>query len=401
MTTAAYSDRDVEKIAWTVLIGSFVAFMLLLISAPLLAYWYLHTATDSHESNLTVLSGTVIVDMPGRDPTGEQKSRTVPEGATIRTDSNTRANLTLFDGSTVIIFPDTQVTISTIHSPKFSVSLLPLQMRLDLRSGRLRLDVVQGPRAPEFKVQTPQGEAQLQRGNYRVEVANDQTEVIVRDGQASVKARNESLTLGERERGEIKAGQLPHGPLTAERDLIVNGTFTAPPENMWRIYNDQGGDGGNIDGTVRVETDQSGRHIVHFTRSGSKGDHVDTGIEQILNADVTDAEVIRFHADVRVNYQSLSGGGYQSSEFPLMVRIKYRNIKGGETEWVHGFYYQNIENKPIFYGELVNHELWFPYESEDLTNSLDPKPAQIHSIQIYASGWDFDSMVTDVGLTVE
>jgi hypothetical protein len=157
-----------------------------------------------------------------------------------------------------------------------------------------------------------------------------------------------------------------------------------------------------VDGTIQLETDPvSGRRIVHFTRKGSNGNHVDSGIEQILNKDVTDAEVVRLHADVRVNFQSLSGGGYLSSEFPLMIKIRYRDVKGGENIWVHGFYYQNDTHNPTANGEQIARNLWYPYESEDLTDILNPRPAKILSVQIYASGWDFDSMVTDVGLTVE
>ncbi len=402
MTTAAYSDRDVEKIAWAVLLGTFTVFMLLLIGVPLAGFWYLSTATDAHESSLTVLSGTVIVDLPGRGPTGEQKSLMVLEGATIRTDANTRVNLALFDGSTVIVFPDTQVIVSRVRSPKFPISPQPLQAQFDLRNGRLRLDVAKSDRPLDLKVLTPQGESQFQPGNYRIEVGGDQTDVIVRRGHAVVKAHNEMITLRDHERSVAKVGEAPNGPFTAERDLITNGTFTASLAESWRVYNDQGDDGGNVNGTAQVEIDQGqSRRLIHFVRRGSGGNHDDTGIEQPLDIDVTDAEVIRFRGDVRVNFQSLAGGGNVSSEFPLMIKIKYRDIKGGERIWVHGFYYQNVDGKAIVNGELIPQGLWYPYESEDLTDSLDPKPARILSIQIYASGWDFDSMVSDVGLTVE
>jgi FecR-like protein len=402
MTSTTYPERDVEKIAWTVLIGSFVMFMVLLVGVPLGVYWYLNTATDAVESDLTVLSGTVIVEMQGRDPTGEQKARMVSEGSTIRTDSNTRVNLMLVDGSSVIVFPDTQVTLGTMRSPKFSISPRPWQVYLNLRSGRLRLDVSPSDSRPlEMKVQTPQGEAQLQVGNYNIEVVNDQTDVIVRDGEALVNTRTASLSLSARERGLLRDGESPRGPLTAERDLIANGTFSSVlSDDIWRVYNDQGGDGPSVDGTAQAEIDQ-GRHVLHFVRKDSKGNHDDTGIEQIIDKDVTDVDVVRFRADVRVNYQSLSGGGYQSSEFPLMIRIHYRDVKGGERDWVHGFYYQNIEGKNIVRGDQIPQGLWFPYESENFLTALDPKPARILSIQIFGSGHDFDSMVADVGLTVE
>ncbi len=400
MTTAALSDRDVQRIAWTVLLSSFVAFIILIVGAPLLGLWFLNTATDSHESSLAVLSGTVIVELPGREPSGERASRMVPEGATIRTDANTRVNLTLFDGSTVIVFPDTQVILSAIRSPKFEISPQRLQAYLELRSGRLRLSATSGDRALDMSVQTPQGYAQFQSGNYLVEVAGEQTEVVVRNGQALLKAHELAVRLNGRERSIVKTGERPRGPLPAERDLIVNGGFAAALNETWKIYNDQGGDGGDVDGQAQLEIDQ-GRRLVHFTRQGSNGNHDDTGVEQFINKDVSDAESIRLRADVRINYQSLSGGGYLSSEFPLMIRIKYIDVKGGQNAWVHGFYYQNEARSHIVNGEQVPQGLWYPYESQDLTDILNPKPALILSIQIYASGHDFDSMVSDVGLIVE
>lgn len=401
MTTAALSDRDVERIAWTVLIVAFVAFLAILIGVPAVGYWYVVNATDSHESTLTVLSGTVIVEMQGRDPTAEQRNRLVPEGSTIRTDANTRVNLNLFDGSTVIVFPDTQVTLSEIRSPKFAMSNQPLQAHLILHSGRLRLDVASNSKTLDMRVLTPQGESQFDLGSYLVEVNNDRTDVIVREGQAFVRARNQMVPLSTRQRTLLKTNEPPSAPLPAERDLIAHGTFDTF-QDAWTAYNDQGGDGGDVDGAVTVEIDPlSGRRIVHFSRKGSNGNHVDTGIEQVLNKDVTDAEVIRFRADVRVNFQSLSGGGYLSSEYPLMVKIRYRDVKGGENIWVHGFYYQNEARNPTANGEQIPQGLWYPYESEDLTDILNPRPARIISIQIFASGWDFDSMVSDVGLTVE
>jgi hypothetical protein len=341
----------------------------------------------------------VIVEVTGRDPSGEQKQRMVPEGATIRTDSNTRVQLTFFDGSTVIVFPDSQVTLSAARSPKFNIGKQAIADLLSLSHGRLRLGVSPDERSVDFKIETPHGTGQFAMGSYSLEVSSDQSEVVVRNGQALIAGRDGALTLNTRERGQLLTGQKPRGPLPAQRDLIVDGAFQAGLDN-WQAYNDQGGDGGSVDGEVQTVVD-SGRRAMRFVRGGSQGNHDDTGIAQDINKDVTDADVVRLRMDVRVNAHSLSGCGYLSTECPVMVKIRYRDVKGGENQWVHGFFAFNPEGKAIKGAEQVPPGLWYPYESEDLTDLLNPKPAQILSVQIYASGWDFDSMVSDAGLIVE
>lgn len=400
MTTAVVRESDAEKIAWGVLWSAFAVFLVLLFGIPTGIYWYLSTATDSHETKMTVLSGTVIVDVTGRESSGERGTRLVPEGATIRTDGTSRVNLTLFDGSTIIVFPDTQVTLSALRTARYAIAAQAPQVQVDLHAGRLRVSVPASPDLHDVRALTPQSDALLHRGDYLVEVIGEQTNVVVRNGQAMVRGQQSTLTLNGRERSLVQSGESPRGPLPAERDLLANGAFTEPLTDTWRIYDDQGGDGGSISGTVTVADEQT-RHGIRFLRTGSKGDHDETGIDQQVNRDVFDAISIRLRVDVLVNFQSLSGGGYLSSEFPIMLKVKYRDVKGGENFWVHGFYYQNDSHNPTANGDVIPKAIWYPYESPNLAQVLNPKPSQILSVQIYGSGWDFDSVASDVGLIVE
>jgi hypothetical protein len=57
--------------------------------------------------------------------------------------------------------------------------------------------------------------------------------------------------------------------------------------------------------------------------------------------------------------------------------------------------------KAVVSGESVSPNVWIPYESGNLLETLDPRPFFITSIQIYASGWDYDSYVTGIRLIVE
>ena len=401
MTTSALAhERDAEKIAWGVLWSAFGVFLLLLFGIPAGVYLYLSTATDPHDSAMTVLSGTVLVDVTGRDSSGERGTRQLPEGATIRTDDTSRVSLTLFDGSTVVVFPNTQVTLSEMRTARYALGPQTPQVQMDLRAGRLRLSVPASTDLHDVRTLTPQSDAVLRHGDYLVEVVGEQSNVVVRNGQAVVHGQQATLTLNARERSLVQAGQAPRGPLPAERDLLNNGSFTDPLTDTWRVYDDQGGDGGVVNGSVGV-IDAQTRRGARFLRSGSKGDHDESGIDQQVNKDVFDAINLRLRADVLLNFQSLSGGGYLSSEFPLMLKVKYRDIKGGENFWVHGFYYQNDSHNPTINGDLIPKGIWYPYESPNLVQALNPKPSQILSVQIYGSGWDFESFVTDVGLIVE
>ncbi|MEP7200674.1 MAG: FecR family protein [Chloroflexota bacterium] len=391
MTTAAVRERDMENIAWTVLLAAFVVFLLLLVGLPALGYWYLYTATDPHESTLTVLSGTVIVDVPGRDATGERGTRMVPEGSTIRTDANTRVNLGLFDGSTVTILPESQVTLAQMQTPRFALNPALRQARLDVHSGRVRLDIAPSDIPRGFAVTTPHGEAQFQPGYYTVEATSAQADVSASDGGVVLRTRSGELAVSGPGRARLKNGEPPHGPLPPKRDLVIG--------DRWIPYNDQGSDGGKQDGAVLFET-VGNRPVAHFVRQNSGGDHAETGIKQIINQDVADADSLLLHFDVLLKNQSLSGGGFKSSEFPLMVRVDYRDVRGGETFWVHGFYYQNDGSYAIYNGEHIPQGQWYPYETRELAG-LNTKIARIISIQIFGSGWDFDSAVSDAQLIVE
>lgn len=394
------ATRDMERIAWTVLLGSFIACTLLFFGTPALGYWYLNTATDAQETDLTVLSGTAIVEVGGRDPSGERATRKVPEGSVIRTDANTRVRLVTFDGSTLTVLPDSQVRLTSARKASFKVSSLVNQVQVELRAGRLRLSISKGDEPHEVRLTMPYGEAQLLDGEYLAEASDAQGDLIVRAGQAMLRGKDSTVALGATQRALIAMGGALTGPLPAQQDLIVNGSFDAPLTTGWTFYNDQGGDAGAVDGVAAIVVDQ-GRRALRFTRSGSNGNHVDTVIEQIIDKDVTEFESVRLRADVMVNFQSLSGGGYLSSEYPVMVSVKYLDIRGGQNSWVRGFYYQNESRNPTFNGEQVPQSLWYPYESPDLALALNPRPARILSVKIYASGWDFDSLVSDVGLIVQ
>jgi hypothetical protein len=385
----------------------------MLITLPLSARWYLTNATRAHEARVTCLEGTTVVENPEHAeaiPVLEGQSISIPEGAVVSVDETAQAVVTFFDQSLVRLFPQTGVVLEQMRAPRFGISPRSSQITIQVKGGRLWANTVLGSSpALDFEVKSLQASALLgDDGSYTLEVSNEQTEVIVQRGSAEVIATTAitspeplQITLSARQRTFVETGQPPAPAMKAERDLIVNGDFAAPLSTGWVDFNDQGADGGDVDGVVSVVVNE-GRRAVRFDRAGGEFNHCETIIEQQLNRDLPDPlTTLRVRASIKLVNQSLSGGGYLSSEYPLMIRIRYRDIYQSENEWVHGFYYQNFNNNPTMNGQEIPQDKWYFYESENLADVLPVTPSRILWLRVYASGWSYDSFVTGISLIVE
>jgi len=405
--------RNPERVAWTVILASFITFCALAVFVPLGIRWYLINATRAYEAKVTCLEGTVVVQDALRStarPVVKDETFSVAEGMVVSVDESAQATITFFDQSQVRLFPSTSVTLQRMRAPRFGSSSHPAQITLYASGGRLHADtVLRESAAVEFKVESLQAHTLLaEDGSYIVEVSNQQTEVIVQRGTANVAAAvlpqggaSGDVELTSRQRTVVELGQAPLAPLKAERDLVTNGDFTAPLSTGWTTFNDQGGDGGAVDGTATPLVDE-GRRAVRFFRTGGEFNHCETIIEQVMNRDLPDPlTTLRVQATVKLVNQTLSGGGYLSSEYPLMIRIRYRDVYGSEDEWIHGFYYQNLSNNPTMNGQEVPQGKWYFYESENLLSMLSIKPQRIVWLRVYASGWNYESLVSQISLIIE
>lgn len=397
-----------ERRAWLILWTAFIFLCTLATGTPLSIWWYINNDTRVQPTALEVISGTVLIEEPGRE--GAKGITDIKdgllEGTHIKTDATSWATLTFRKGNgvtlgTVTIYSETEMVVLRMRSPRFGVSSLPDTIVLEVEGGRVRLGVAPPIQSPlRFEVHTPHATALLEEGSHSAAVTNDQSQIVVRDGQAQVMAAEETVTLKWGERTTVEIGQPPSDPMPAALNLVTNGNFKEDLSD-WQIYNEQGVDGGLVDGQVKVG-DSSNRRVVHFSRTGEDGNHCETGIIQRIEKDVRDFNSLKLHIDVRLLYQSLSGGGYLSSEFPIIVRLDYRDPYGFDRFWTHGFYYQNADNYPIQNGDQVPRYRWYPYESENLMETLgDVGPVYINSVRIYASGWNYQSEISEVGLIVE
>ena len=106
---------------------------------------------------------------------------------------------------------------------------------------------------------------------------------------------------------------------------------------------------------------------------------------------------------MRLLRQTLRGAGEKSSEFPLRVEVAYTDIYGKDLTWGHGFYYRDPPPEwQVSGGVKIAPFSWYTYESPNLMELLrDTRPARINSVRIYASGWNYEAMISEVGLFVE
>jgi hypothetical protein len=380
------------------------------VSVPLLVRWYLIDATNSEETTLgDPMDGAVYV----KEPRGvdfirvTERDEHIAEGVTIATDERLRAFLRLFEGSTLTLFNDTQVSLVRVRSPRFAASPHGNQIQIRVDRGRVAIGVASPlKRALQMTVKTPHADILLEEGNFSVVVAEADTQVTVRGvrpGKATITANGEmrQFTGG---RCRIATDGSIEGPFPPEQNLIVNGEFTAVLDRGWEQPERQRQLESDPLGEVRTVPVQ-GKNVLAFRRLGAVT-HGETSIIQRIDKDVRDFSSLKLGCEVRVNAQSLAGGGYESTEFPVMLELMYRDAVGNPRSRFWGFYYLDPGTGPewrtMVNGLKVIQGEWYLFETDNLMQSMaDLRPVHIDSLRVYASGWDWDSEITNISLLVE
>jgi len=399
-----------ERLAWVVLLMSFFTCVGLTVAVPLGIRYYVLYADVGQNVSLEVQRGPLRVTLAGRGaPVAIAEDRyDIAERTIVATDS-TAGRLVIrvpHAGSSVIataqLYDNTEVVLSSARSPRFSTSPLPHKVALEVRAGRVRINVSNNDGRPTVvEVHMPYGETRLTAGSYEVKVNGTTMEVTVRDGQADVIDNAEHLMpLGPAERAIVEYGKIV-GPLPAARNLVSNGDFQTLLENGWTRYHEQKEE---PPASVSIVTDE-GRETAAFYRDGSN--HAEVGIWQEINYDVRDFTSLELHLAVHVvseNIAGFGGCGTLSSECPIILLIDYKDIYGTDRQWRHGFYIGEPASDWLLHPwtEQVPPGSWRTYDSGNLVEELaDAPPAIIKRLTIYASGHSFHAMVTEVELLAQ
>jgi hypothetical protein len=405
---------DPERLAWIIMILAFVTFCALVIGIPLGIRAYILNATEPEQSSVTSVQGTVLVqrlDASTPIPVSDGTTIQVEENTNIRTDGNAQAIVTFFNDSLLTLYNNTSVTIRQVRSPRFASGQQPDTILVELHHGRVRAVPMSKlmsdyPRALHFELRCQDAYAVLSEGSYALEASDDEVQITTRVGLARVTIGEKQLVLAAGERAILPRNQPPLGPMPAERNLLVNGDFSQPLEESWQVYRVEPPSG--VVTTTAQIVSTGVQKALHFQSSGQDNVHSEIGIIQHLNKNIQDFESLRILLDVRVNLQSLPGGGTLGSEFPLMVHLAYDEMDGTDRDWYCGFYYAPAPSDWILYDTPFNSSrrvvryVWYPFESPNLLDSLSTaKPVYLKFLRLYGSGWLYDAYVTNVTLLAQ
>jgi hypothetical protein len=390
-------ERNAEQLAWGVLLGAFIVFCLLVIAIPKGISFYRTHAMSDRPVRLDVIKGTtLLLPSGGRDEVSAASDSTLAGGEQVRTATDSEALLSFFDGSNVHLWPNTTIHILAAKSSTYQPADSAFLISQD--SGHARYEVaIPETAARTFEVMTPQAQALLREGSYKLDVLPERSVVTVWSGSATVSDQAGAVEVLKGEQTAVTGADLPTSPDAAVQSVLTNGDFTQELAG-WQPGQRDVGDG--IAGDVKI-LEQDNRTYVEFSRELSPR-HAETFLHKSVNQDVSDSDVLRFTFQVRIVRQDLSTDGPIGSESPLMVRIHYRDSVGSETTWTRNFYLRVDDTSLPADAQIVAPAFWTD-ESFDLfsPNDITPRPAEILWIEFAASGRGYQSDLGHVQLLTD
>lgn len=404
--------KNPTRLAWAVLLTCFTIFCVLVVTIPLALRWYLLHDEVSQPGLLRVAEGTILMLPENVDePIAVVDSRPVETGTLIQTDSSSQGTLGFTQHKaasspelvTIQVYPSAQVVLARSSRPRFGLSTDPNRISLEVKNGRVRIITAETfPNSLAVDVITPHAKIDLTPGSYAVQVNGDETQVSTRQGEARVEAGGSQIRVLEGLSTAVATGKAPTEPAAAAVNLVDNGAFEDPLGPPSWLVSQFPEDNGASAGVAAVDS-SSGRQAVRFSRINQPPTHTEVGITQVLGTSVHDYERLNLQMDVLLRWQSLPGAGEQSSEFPLMFRLDYEDVYGNHQFWTHGFYYRDPPPQWVITGgQKIPQNVWFAFESGNLFERLKeeglPTPARINYLKIYASGHNYDSLVSEVRL---
>jgi hypothetical protein len=392
--------------------ANLVACCVLSVAVPFGLSRFVQRSSRSQPTFATALAGTVQVYPPdAEDPIAVTEPRTVEEGSRIVTDATSRALVTvLAEGSeeqlgaltTAQLSESTSMDVVRARRPRFEQSASPYRVELGLDEGRVFVAAQPiGAREVVVLLSTPHAEIAFSNGSFDIIADEDATQVRAQSGEATVVAAGQQVSVNTGERTEIAQGEGPAVPVSAALNLVLNGSFEGRISPPWQEFTEI--QSGLPPGEIEVIEDGQ-RNAVQFTRRAEDGAPNRVGVLQVVDRDVQGYDSLLLRFDLKLLYQSVPGGGYLATEYPVMVDLFYTDIYGKDLHWYQGFYYLDLPPGSAYLpptGEKVPLGLWYTYESPNLYSLLsETRPARINSVSLYASGHDYESLVSNVALTV-
>lgn len=394
-------NQRMQRLTWALVALAFAIWIGLAIQGSRWAAAALQTASVPAPSRLDLVSGIVLHRESNQ--TTESSARQgmqVYELDELVTAMGSSAQLSTFDGSELRVFPDARLQVNATRIGRFNPAAT--QAVFTLVDGAVRLTIPSSSnKAHTVNVITPHGAAAFVPGEYTLRVRPDGTRISVWQGRTAAAVAEAIVEVGEGQKIVLYPNRVDYQVVPVLENALANGAF-ADGFGGWQVWDD--GEPGRPDTPGRREIvpgDGNGapRQMLRLSRTSVIDAHNETGLSQAIHRDVSGARHVIASARLRVDGASLSGGGYLGSEYPLMVRIGYRDSRGVEQTWVQGFYYANPENRPVPVGQRVERGAWTDF-SFDLTQLRNP-PAAIDTVQVFGAGHTYNASIGDVRILVD
>ncbi len=420
--TDADAARQMRR-AWQVLTASFMIFTLLASACGAAFVQYRTNATRSRTAIVEqIVAGTQAQIRPRQqvDFRELEIGAEIGEGDAVRTKGDTRLRLRLFDQTAIDLSADTLVSFDTLRASQY----LDRNALVVLRMERGRAVITLSPDAvfarETVTVVTPSGTIRVQEPgtSFRVLVfplqdgASALTNISVLNGaEIVVENAGQHVTIANGQQTVVAQGAVPSAPQIKQRELVENGAFTfAPnalgqPSSHWLREESDGGDGGSVRAQSVLGPElirgQSATAL-HISRTGGNIDSDQLGLKQIFAlGEVDEFDSVTLRADIKVTSHSLSAGGERGTEYPLIFLLRYQDSKGDTHDVGRGFYTQSDANYRTDNGTLVGIAVKQPGGWEQFSwnlKQLSYAPFKLVSLQVYASGHDYDASVANISI---
>jgi hypothetical protein len=390
-----------EWLTWAVVWVAFAAWAALVGVGGLWVFSLAQQAAALAPSTLESVAGVILYrEADRRTEATAQEGLQLFDGDELAASFGSSATLRVFDGSLLQIFPNARLRVTATRIGRFNPSTT--QASFALVAGAVRLSVPESSsRAHRLTVTTPYGAAAFLPGEYTLRVEPDAARISVVGGRVLAGTVGEVVEVAAGQKIRFLADGSPPQVVDRMEDVLVNGSF-ANRFLGWEPWEDREQGRPDVPGRLDILPGADAGappSVLRVARNSQRDAHNEPGLRQRLDRDVSGARDVRIEAKVRVEFASLSGGGYLGSEYPMMIRIRFRDALGGDRVWTQGFYYDNSENRPVPVGQQIEQGVWTPVAA-DLTRPSG-QFAAIEAIEVFGAGHTFDASIGEIRLLVD
>lgn len=414
-----------ERLAWLVLLLSFVTFCALAIGVPTAVYSYINNATYPAYAHIRLQAGKVLTLEPNasRPSFVDLNGFEVQEGSTITVEDDGQQSVGLLIFSTsatdgpfasLNLYSGSQVRILTARTPRFWRRSRPPQVEIEMLSGRAEIQVYEANDF-HFELNSPHGRALLDEGLHMVEISNaaNNTQLSVLRGSASAQSLITTTAhtmqfVAANNAAILSVGQAAKLIQPTPKNLVVNGNFRESifdDKSQWTfaattaLPNDARGELSHARGMHET--------VVIFERTAFNAGS--TSLTQNIDAVLEPNQPVKLLIEFAIFSQSLDVCGGQGSECPLMVKLVLQDKNGDQREWIQGFYVKGTPNAQlpdyVRSNTLLRHLKKRPgereiFESANILMTM-PQATTIKSLSIVAEGHSLKSQVYSVALLVD